>query len=78
MILTRYFDKTSARLVLTETESGTEIREEGEIIVQGVRFPRKVSNRDKAGRVITMLFDQVILNEPHAASEFAVPALRAN
>jgi hypothetical protein len=78
MILTRYFDKTNARLVLTETESGTQIREEGEIIAQGVRFPRKVSNRDKAGRVITMVFDQVILNEPHAASEFAVPALRAN
>lgn len=78
MILTRYFDKTSARLVMTETESGTDIREEGEIIVQGVRFPRKVSNRDKSGRVITMVFDQIILNEPHAASEFAVPALRAN
>ena len=78
MTLTRYFEKATAWLVRTETESGTEIREEGEILVQGVRFPRKVSNRDKSGHVITMVFEQVILNEPHAASEFAVPALRAN
>ena len=78
MVLTRYFEKTSARLVKTETESGTEIREEGEIFANGIRFPRKVTNRDKDGRATTMVFDQVILNETHAASEFAVPALREN
>lgn len=78
MVLTRYFEKTSARLVKTETESGTEIREEGEIFANGIRFPRKVTNREKDGRAITMVFDQVILNETHAASEFAVPALREN
>lgn len=78
MVLTRYFERATARLVKVETETGTEIREEGEILVNGIRFPRKVSNRDKDGRVTTMVFDQVILNETHAASEFAVPALREN
>lgn len=78
MVLMRYFDKATARLVKTETESGTEIREEGEIISGGIRFPRKVINRDKAGHTIVMAFDQVILNEPHAPAEFAVPTLRAN
>lgn len=78
MVLSRYFERATARLVKTETETGTEIREEGEIFVNGIRFPRKVSNRDRDGHVTTMVFDQVFLNEPHAASEFAVPALREN
>lgn len=78
MVLSRYFERATARLVKTETETGTEIREEGEIFVNGIRFPRKVSNRDRDGRTITMVFDQIFLNEPHAASEFAVPALREN
>lgn len=78
MVLSRYFERATARLVKTETETGTEIREEGEIFVNGIRFPHKVSNRDRDGRTTTMVFDQIILNEPHAASEFAVPALREN
>lgn len=78
MVLTRYFERATARLVKVETETGTEIREEGEIFANGIRFPRKVVNRDKGGRATTMVFDQVILNESHAASEFAVPALREN
>ena len=78
MVLTRYLDKSTARLVKTETESGTEIREEGEIFTNGIRFPRKVTNRDKGGRATTMIFEQVILNEAHATGEFAVPALREN
>ena len=78
MVLTRYLDKATARLVKTETESGTEIREEGEVFANGIRFPRKVTNRDKDGRATTMVFERVILNEAHAAGEFAVPALREN
>ncbi len=78
MVLTRYLDKATARLVRTETETGTEIREEGEIFVKGIRFPRKVTNREKGGRVTAMIFDQVVLNEVHATGEFAVPALREN
>lgn len=78
MVLTRYLDKATARLVKTETESGTEIREEGEIFSHGIRFPRKVVNRDKDGRATTMVFESVVLNEAHAASEFTVPALREN
>jgi hypothetical protein len=76
--LTRYFEKATARLVKTETDSGVEIREEGEMIVDGVRFPRKVSNREKNGKVVTMTFEKIVLNEAHPASEFAVPALPAN
>ena len=78
MVLTRYFDKATARLVKTETEAGVEIREEGEVISSGVRFPHKVSNREKSGKSVTMTFDKIILNERQPAAEFAVPAMPAN
>jgi hypothetical protein len=78
IVLTRYYDKATARLVKTETETGVEIREEGEMFAQGIRFPRKVSNRDKTGKVVTMTFEKIVLNETYPASEFAVPALPAN
>jgi hypothetical protein len=78
IVLTRYYDKATARLVKTETETGVEIREEGEMSTQGIRFPRKVSNRDKSGKVVTMTFEKVILNEVYPAGEFAVPVLPAN
>jgi hypothetical protein len=76
--LTRYYDKATARLVKTETETGVEIREEGEMFAQGIRFPRKVSNRDKSGKTVTMTFEKIVLNETYPAREFAVPDLPAN
>ncbi len=78
IVLTRFYDKATARLVKTETESGIEIREEGEMFANGIRFPRKVSNREKSGKTVTMTFEKVVLNEVYPASEFAVPALPAN
>lgn len=78
IIFVRYFEKATGRRVKTETENGTEIREEGEIVVHGVRFPRKVVNKSTNGTVITIVFDKVELNQPVAASEFAVPTFKAN
>jgi hypothetical protein len=39
VVFVRYFDKSTGQLVKTDTENGGEIREEGEVIVNGVRFP---------------------------------------
>jgi hypothetical protein len=78
MVLTRYYDKATARLVKTETETGVEIREEGEMFVDGIRFPRKVINREKTGRTVTMNFEKIVLNEVHPAADFAVPDLQPN
>ena len=78
IIFVRYFDKTTGRLVKTETEDGSEIREEGEIIVDGVRFPRKVINRVPNGPTTTIVFDKVELNAPVPAAEFAVPSFIPN
>jgi len=78
IVLTRFYDKATARLVKTETEAGVEIREEGEVFVDGIRFARKVRNREKSGRTVTLSFEKVILNETFPASDFAVPPLQAN
>ncbi|HVZ63101.1 MAG TPA: hypothetical protein VG936_00825 [Lacunisphaera sp.] len=77
-VFERYFDKATGRLVKTITENGTEIREEGEMIANGVRFPRKVINKSAGGRATTITFDRVVLNEHVPASEFAFPDLRPN
>ncbi len=78
IVMTRYYDKATARLVKTETETGVESREEGEMFVDGIRFARKISNREKTGRTITMNLDKITLNEVHPASEFTVPSLQPN
>lgn len=77
IIFYRFFERATGRLVKTETESGGEIREEGEMTVEGVRFPKKVINRTPDGKTTTITFDQVVINEVHPAREFAVPGLAA-
>ncbi|HVT72857.1 MAG TPA: hypothetical protein VHD61_06955 [Lacunisphaera sp.] len=77
-VFERFFDKATGRLVKTVTENGTEIREEGELTVNGVRFPRKVINKSANGRATTITFDRVVLNERVPASAFAFPDLKPN
>jgi hypothetical protein len=72
----RYFEKATGRLIKTETEAGTEIREEGEIIVNGVRFPKRVINKGANGDITTISFDKVTVNETFPAETFAVPSLQ--
>ena len=78
IVFVRFFDKATGRLILTQTENGTEIREEGEMIVNGVRFPRKVINKSPNGDVTTFAFDRVEVNQRLPAGEFAVPNLKPN
>ncbi len=75
IVFTRYFEKTSGRLLKTETENGGEIREEGELTVQGLRFPRKLFNRAPGGQVATITFESVTINEAFPTDLFAVPTL---
>lgn len=78
MVLTRYFDRDTARLIRTVTESDMVIREEGEQIVAGIRFARQITNRAADGQLTTILIDQVSVNEKIPPDKFAVPAMRSN
>ncbi len=77
IIFYRSFDKATGRLVYTETESGGTQREQGEVIVSGVRFPKTIitANKNAAGQIqtITLNFEKITVNEAMPASLFAVP-----
>jgi hypothetical protein len=73
----RFFEKSTGRLVKTITENGTEIREEGELLAGGVRFPRRVINKAPNGNVTAISFDKVVVNEDFPADIFAVPSLQS-
>jgi hypothetical protein len=75
IVFLRYFEQATGRLVKTEVEGGGEIREEGEMTISGIRFPKKVINKSPAGRSTTITFDQVTVNENFPAETFTVPAI---
>lgn len=79
IVFYRYFDVGTGRLVFTETEAGGTIREQGEMIIQGIRFPRTIvtSTKNSKGQMVTVTinFEKVTVNEVFPASHFAVPAL---
>ncbi|MEJ1974001.1 MAG: hypothetical protein WDM96_16545 [Lacunisphaera sp.] len=75
IVFLRYFEQATGRLVKTEVEGGGVIREEGEMIVSGVRFPKKVINQSAGGRSTTITFEHVSVNEDFPAATFAVPSV---
>jgi len=78
IIFYRYFEVATGRLVLTETESGASIREHGEILVNGIRFPKMIfstaKGKDGKDETVTITFDRIAVNETFADSVFAVPS----
>jgi len=70
---TRYFDKTTGMRIKSVTESGGEIREEGEIMVNGIHYPKVLINKSPDGQTATITFDSVKVNEPLPGTEFAMP-----
>lgn len=79
VIFYRYFDVGTGRLVFTETESGGTIREQGEVIVNGIRFPKSIvtATKNQAGQLqtVTITFDRIVVNEKFPRSLFEVPSL---
>ncbi|MEO7414038.1 MAG: hypothetical protein ABIZ81_11855 [Opitutaceae bacterium] len=79
IVFNRFFDQNTGKLVATETESGSLIREEGEISVAGIRFPKSITtvSKNAAGKTQTMTitFDQIKVNEVFPDSVFAFPSL---
>lgn len=79
IVFTRYFDDASGRLILTETENSVRIREEGELAINGIKFPQKIISSstlsDGSERIVTIVFDKITMNETFADSLFAVPSM---
>jgi outer membrane lipoprotein-sorting protein len=80
IVFTRYFDQATGKLVLTELGSTTTIREQGEMVVGQIRFPKSIITESKnaAGKVVrktTITFDEIKLNETFPDSLFAFPGM---
>ena len=79
IVFTRYLDLETGKLLLTETERGGTIKEEGEMIAGGIRFPKRMitSSRmaDGKERSVTIEFEKISVNERFAASLFTVPMM---
>lgn len=81
IVFYRFFEAATGRLVHTMTESGGTIREQGEIVVKGIRFPKSIVTETKtaAGKMqtVTIHFEKVMVNETLPSSLFALPPLSA-
>jgi hypothetical protein len=78
IIFYRFFDQATGRLVYTETESGGNIRETGEIRAGGLRFPKSIvtSMKGTGGvQTVTINFEKVTVNESFPNVLFAVPPI---
>lgn len=78
IVFHRYFEVATGRLVLTEMESGATVREEGEMIVGGIRFPKALITVIKSGdkqQTVTLRHEKVLVNEEFSPEIFRVPAL---
>jgi len=77
IIFYRYFDLATGRLTLTETEAGGTLREQGELIAAGLRFPKSLvtTTKNPAGKVqsVTITVEKITVNEVFPATFFAVP-----
>lgn len=77
VVFTRYFEKSTGRLVKTETDNGGEIREEGELFVEGIRFPKRIVNKTPAGSITAITFEKIAINETFPPETFTVPSLQS-
>lgn len=79
IVFYRFFDPKTGRLVVSETDTGARIREEGENRIAGVRFPNKVttvsSRPDGTVQQVTVNFDAVTVNETFPVELFRVPSI---
>lgn len=77
IIFYRYFDRATGRLVFTETEAGGTIREKGDMVVNGIRFPRSIvtASKNAKGEVhtVTINFEKIEVNGTFPDSYFRVP-----
>lgn len=72
---TRYFETETGRLLMTRTHDGAEIREAGEIRVDGILFPETIT-MSKDGEVLNEIrFREIRLNERFDDALFDVPSL---
>ncbi len=82
IVFHRFFDPATGQLVVSRTDSGAEIRETGENVVAGVRFPGQVetisARPDGGTTTVRVVFEKVTINETFSGEYFRVPSVASN
>jgi len=60
----RYFDPATGQLFATVNDRGQDIRESGERIVDGIRFPAEIVSRVGDREVMKVRFTEILVNAP--------------
>ena len=71
----RHFATSNGDLVYSEIESGEQIREEGEVFVDGIRFPKSVTTHFDGQQRSYVEFDVIEVNPLLDKSLFTLPPL---
>ena len=71
----RYFDAETGELISTINQNGVEIKEVGEIMVDGIRFPKKLITLVDSEIANIVTFVEIFINEELDESLFDVPSL---
>ena len=71
----RYFDAKTGELISTINDKGVEIKEVGEILENGIRFPEKVITLVDGEVINQVTFHEILLNEELDESIFDFPSL---
>jgi len=79
IVYSRSFDSATGQLLVTEVPGGVRMREEGDQLVSGIRFPKRLvstnKNPDGSEAEVSIYFDEIKVNETFAPDAFAVPLL---
>lgn len=76
VVYDRFFDAATGRLVFTQTKAGAKIRENGEQMVKGIKFPKVITideTTDGKEQLTTVTLEQVRVNEDFPESFFETP-----
>lgn len=71
----RYFDPDTGELLATINDRGQEIRERGEIMVQGIRFPEEIISLADGRELMRVRFTEIKVNTPVEDSLFEIEPL---
>jgi outer membrane lipoprotein-sorting protein len=78
VVFVRYFDTATGRLIQTDTDDGGTTREEGERVINGVKFPTamKMTIRTAKGQMqnVTITLSELKVNETFPPAAFRMPS----
>lgn len=69
-----YFDKDTGRHLVTHSDNGLRLVKTGEIIVNGIRFPQKVTVFEQGREVRRMIFEKIAVNQAVDSRIFEFPS----